>query len=94
LEKQHVVDLIIADYPNGLRVLDVWDPPSQIPYWNANILSFLNILMAFALTYLHDNGEIILFYLNNSMMKREVVEFFETTSLRSRMSGLSLIAYT
>lgn len=71
------MDLIIADYPDGLRVPGVSDPPSQIPPWNANIPSFLNILMAFALTYLHDDGAFLLFYPDNSAVKREVAGFFK-----------------
>ena len=53
MQKKLAVDLSIADYPDGLRVPGVSDPPSQIPPWNANIPRLLNILMAFALTYLH-----------------------------------------
>ena len=55
-EKKLVVGLIIAIYPDGVRFLGLYDPSSPIPCWNANISSFLHILMAFALTYLHDDG--------------------------------------
>jgi hypothetical protein len=72
LQKKHVVDFIIADYPNDLRVPCVSNPPSQIPPWKANIARFLNILMAFAHTYLHDDGAFILFYHD-----KEVAGFFK-----------------
>ena len=64
------MDLIIADYSNGFRFPGVLDPPPQIPPWNANIPSFLNILMAFALTYLYDDGAFILFYHDNFAVKK------------------------
>ena len=82
LEKKHVVDLIIVDYLDGLGVLGVWDPPSQIPCWNANIPSFLHILMMFALTYLHDDETFIIFYLDSFAVKREVAGFFKNYKLK------------
>ena len=80
--KKHVVDLIIVDYLDGLGVLGVWDPPSQIPCWNANIPSFLHILMMFALTYLHDDETFIIFYLDSFAVKREVAGFFKNYKLK------------
>ena len=71
------MDLIIADYPDGLRVPGLSDPPFQIPYWNVNIPSFLHVMMAFALTYLHDDGAFLLFYPDSSTVKREVAGFFK-----------------
>jgi hypothetical protein len=76
------VDLIIADYPDGLRVPGVSDPPSQILPWNANIPSFLNILMAFALTNLHDDRSFLLFYPDNSTVKREMAGFFKNDKFK------------
>ena len=77
LQKKLVVDLIIMDYPDCIQIPGVSDPPSQIPPWNANILSFLNIFMAFALTYLHDDGTFLLFYPDSSAVRREVAGFFK-----------------
>ena len=71
------MDLIIADYPDGLRVPGLSDPPFQIPRWNVNIPSFLHVMMAFALTYLHDDGAFFLFYPDSAMVKREVAGFFK-----------------
>jgi len=82
VQKRHVVDLIIADYPNGLQVLGVSNPPSQIPHWNANIPSFFHIIMAFYLTYLHDDGTFLLFYFDNLTMKKEVTGFFNNYKLK------------
>jgi len=56
--------------------------PSQIPHWNASILSFLHVMMVFFLTYLHDDGAFLLFYPDNSMVKREVTGFFKNYKLK------------
>jgi hypothetical protein len=32
LKKKPAVDLIIVEYPDGLRVPGISDPPTQIPY--------------------------------------------------------------
>ena len=76
------MDLIIAEYPDGLPVPGVSNPPSQIPHWNANIPSFLTVMMAFSLTYLHDDGAFLLFYPDSPTVKREVAGFFKNYKLK------------
>ena len=82
MQNRRVVDFIITEYPNGLHVLGVSNPPSQISPLNANIPSFLHIMMAFALTYLYDDGALFLFYPDSSSMKREVARFFMNYKLK------------
>jgi hypothetical protein len=82
VQKRSVADLIIVEYPNGLHVLGLSNSLFQIPNWNANIPSFLHVKMAFALTYLHDDKAFFLFYLANSLVKREVAEFFKNYRLK------------
>jgi hypothetical protein len=77
MQKRPVMDLIIAEYLDGLRVQGVSDPPSQIPHSNATITRFFEVMMAFSLTYLHDDGAFLLFYPDNSTVKREVAGFFK-----------------
>ncbi len=77
MQKKPAVDLIIAEYPDGLPVPGISNPMSQIPQWNASIPSFLQVMMAFSLTYLHDNGAFLLFYPDSSTVKREVAGFFK-----------------
>jgi hypothetical protein len=50
------VDFIIVEYPDGLRVPGVSDPPTQIPHWNREIPNFLTFIISFAAAYLHDDG--------------------------------------
>jgi hypothetical protein len=69
--------LIIADYPDGLRVFGVSDPPSQIPLWNALSPSFLQVLMAFAHQYLHDDGALLMFYPDFINIKKDVLGFLK-----------------
>lgn len=76
------MDLIIAEYPDGLPVPGVSNPPSEIPHWNASIPSFLHVMMAFSLTYLHDDGAFLLFYPDSSTVKREVAGFFKNYKLK------------
>lgn len=71
------VDLLIADYPDGLRVPGVSDPPTQIPPWNENTDSFLKVAMGFAYTYLHDDGAFLLFYPDSPLVRREVASYFK-----------------
>jgi len=78
------VDLIIVEYPNGLPIPGISNMPSQIPHWNVNIPSFLHVMMAFSLNYLHDDGAFLLFYPNNSTLKREVVGFFKMYKLKPK----------
>ena len=82
MQKRPAVDLIIAEYPDGLPIPGVSNPPSQIPHWNASIPNFLQVMMAFSLTYLHDDGAFLLFYLDSSMVKREVAGFFKNYKLK------------
>ena len=73
MNKKPAIDLILADYPNGLRGPGVSDPPSQIPLWNALSPSFLQVLMAFAHQYLHDDGALLMFYLDFINIKKNVL---------------------
>jgi hypothetical protein len=77
VNKKPVVDMIIADYPDELRVPGVSDPPSHIPPWNAFFPSFLQVLMAFAHRYLHDDGTLLMFYLDFINIKKDVLGFLK-----------------
>ena len=73
MNKKPVVDLIIPEYPDELRISGVSNPPSHIPPWNALPPSFLQVLMAFAHQYLHDDGALLMFYPDFINIKKRCV---------------------
>ena len=78
------MNLIIAEYPDGLPIPGVSNLSSQIPLWNASIPNFLHVMMAFSLTYLHDDGAFLLFIPDSSTMKRKVDGFFKNYKLKMK----------
>ena len=77
MNKKPVVDLIIPEYPDELRISGVSNPPSHIPPWNALPPSFLQVLMAFAHQYLHDDGALLMFYPDFINIKKDVFGFLQ-----------------
>jgi hypothetical protein len=82
LEKKPVVDLIIVEYPDGLRVPSVSDPPTQIPHWNRVIPNFLTFMISFVVEYLHDNGAFLLFYPDGSSVRRDILSYFKNYNFK------------
>jgi hypothetical protein len=82
LQKNPVVDLIIAEYPNGLRVPGVSDPPTQIPHWNREIPNFLTYMISFVAAHFHDDGAFLLFYPNGSNVRRDISGFFKNYNFK------------
>ncbi len=76
------VDLLIAEYPDGLRVPGVSDPPSQVPNWNESLEGFLKVTMGFAYAYLHDDGAFLLFYPDSPIVKKEVMSYFKNYKMK------------
>ena len=76
------VDLVIAEYPDGLRVPGVSDPPSQVPNWNESLEGFLKVTMGFAYAYLHDDGAFLLFYPDSPIVKKEVMSYFKNYKMK------------
>jgi hypothetical protein len=77
-----VVDLIIVEYPDGLRVLGVSDPPTQIPHWNKEIPNFLTFIISFAVAYLHDDGAFLIFYPDGSSVRRDISGYFKNYNFK------------
>ena len=71
------VDLIIADYPDGMQVSGVSDPPHIVPNWNEHSASFLKCVMQFSTKFLHDDGVMLIFYPDSTAIKREIMSFFK-----------------
>lgn len=71
------VDLVIAEYRDGLRVPGVSNPPSQVPHWNEFLDNFLKVTMGFAYAFLHDDGAFLLFYPDRPTVKTEVTSFLK-----------------
>ena len=41
------MDLIIAEYPDGLHVPGVFDFPGQVPHWNKQVQNFVKFTIGF-----------------------------------------------
>jgi hypothetical protein len=82
LQKNPIVDFIIAEYPDGLRVRGVSDPPTQIPHWNRKIPNFLAYMISFATAYLHEDGAFLLFYPDGSNIRRDIFGFFKNYNFK------------
>ena len=76
------IDLLIAEYPDGLRVPGVSDPPSQIPHWNEYVDNFLKVTMGFAYAYLHDDGSFLLFYPDSPIVRKELMSYFKNYKMK------------
>lgn len=78
------MDLVIADFPDGLPVPGVSNPPTQIPTWNAHVEGFLKFMIGFCGGYLHDDGAFLLFYPDNPQVRRELFSFFNKNKLKMK----------
>jgi hypothetical protein len=83
-----------VEYPDGLRVHGVSDPPTQIPHWNREIPNFLTFIISFAAAYLHDDGAFLIFYPDGSSLRRDISGYFKNYNFKIKMSGPSSTAYT
>ena len=59
------VDLMIMDVPEGLPVPMVSDPASSVLVWNKLPKRFVETVFEFASRLVHDNGVLLLFYLDD-----------------------------
>ena len=75
------VDLIIAEYPDGLPVPGVSEFPGQVPHWNKQVQNFVKFTIGFCQGYLHDDGALLLFYPDNVQIKKEVLSFLYNNNL-------------
>ena len=75
------VDLIIAEYPDGLLVPGVSESVEQIPNWNKHIQNFIKFTIGFCQGYLHDDGALLLFYPDSVQIKKEVLSFLYNNNL-------------
>jgi hypothetical protein len=76
------VDLIIVEYPDGLRVLGISDPPTQIPHRNREIPNFLTFMISFAAAYLHNDGAFLLFYPDGSSVRKDISNYFKNYNFK------------
>jgi hypothetical protein len=82
LKKKPIVDLIIVEYPDGLRVLGISDPPTQIPHRNREIPNFLTFMISFAAAYLHNDGAFLLFYPDGSSVRKDISNYFKNYNFK------------
>jgi hypothetical protein len=79
--RKAVVDLIIAEYPDGLPVPGVSEFPEQVPHWNKHVQNFVKFTIGFCQGYLHDDGALLLFYPDSVQIKKEVFSFLYNNNL-------------
>ena len=75
------VDLIIAEYTDGLPVPEVSEIPGQVPNWNKHVQNFVKFTIGFNQGYLHDNEAFLLFYPDSMQIKKEVLSFLYNNNL-------------
>ena len=75
------VDLIIADYPDGLPIPGVSAFPGQVPNWNMQVPNFIKFIIGFCQGYLHDDGALLLFYPDSVQIKKELLSFLYNNNL-------------
>jgi hypothetical protein len=75
------VDLIIAEYPDGLPVPGVSEFPAQVPIWNKQVQNFIKFTIGFSQGYLHDDGALLLFILDSVQIKKEVLSYLYNNNL-------------
>ncbi len=75
------VDLVIAEYPDGLPVPGVSEFPGQVPTWNKQVQNFIKFTVGFCQGYLHDDGALLLFYPDSVQIKKEVLSFLYNNNL-------------
>ena len=76
------VDLVIADFPDGLPVPGVSDPPTQVPAWNQQVKSFIKFVIGFCGGYLHDDGALLIFGPDSTHFKKELIAFLNNNNLK------------
>jgi hypothetical protein len=81
VSKKAAVDLIIAEYPDGLPVPGVSEFPGQVPTWNKQVQNFIKFTIGFCQGYLHDDGALLLFIPDSVQIKKEVLSFLYNNNL-------------
>ena len=66
------VDLILVDFPKGLPVSFVSSPPTAIPQWNTDDVSFLAMVFAMGSSLVHDNEVLLLFHKDNLQLRADI----------------------
>ena len=75
------MDLIVAEYPDGLRIPGVFDFSGHVPNWNKQVQDFIKFTIGFCQGYLHDDGALLLFYLDSMQVKKEVLSYLYNNNL-------------
>ena len=76
------MDLIIAEYPDGLPVPGVSEFPGQVPPWNNQVQNFVKFTIGFSQGYLHDDGALLLFYPDSVQIKKEILSYLYNNNLK------------
>ena len=82
VQKQATVDLVIVEYPDGLPIPSLSNPPSQVPSWNVFHPNDLKVMMSFTIQYLHNDDAFLLFYLDSTVVKKEIFGYFKNSHFK------------
>ena len=75
------MDLINAEYPDGLPVPGVSEFLGQVLNWNKQVQNFIKFTIGFCQGYRHDDGALLLFYHVNVQVKKEVLSYLYNNNL-------------
>ena len=75
------VDLISAEYPDGLPISSVLVFPAQVPTWNKQVQNFIKFTIGFCQGYLHDDGALLFFIPDSVQVKKEVLSYLFNNNL-------------
>ena len=78
------MDLVIAEYPDGLHVPGISNSTSDVPTWNETVQGFLRYTIGFCGGYLHDDGALLIFYPDSVNIRKEIFSFFNKNRLTFR----------
>ena len=68
------LDMLIADIPDNLPVPGISNPSTTVPDWNkTNVDDFVEILFAYAVQHLFDDGAILMFLLESPSIRNDVL---------------------
>ncbi len=76
-----VANLVIMDLLEGLHIPSFFIPSNFFPPWNEKNPHFFNVLFSFY-NLLHDDGALIIFYLNDLSVLRDILEYLSSNNFK------------
>jgi hypothetical protein len=79
------VDIVLADVPSNFLIPHIFESFSFIPPWNMRVDNFIESVVVFVNRFLSDKGAIIIMYVDDPHMLKEVCSFLESYQLKVHM---------